>query len=268
MKKTIAIAGLGWLGNPLAQHLRLLGYAVKGSVTSQIKATTLQQNGIDAYAVNITENGIEGAIQGFLKNVATLLVMIPPGLRRNTGADYVLKMSHFLSEILKSEVHNVVFISSTSVYSDTQGKVTEKDIPKPTTEAGRQLFQVEQLFYNAAGIDTSIVRFGGLIGGSRQPVRYLAGRTELRGGNTAVNLIHRNDCIGIISNIIKQEAYGHIFNGVHPSHPLKKNYYMQQAETLGLAAPRFTEEDKDDSNKQVDSIHLGSILAYSFKESL
>lgn len=266
MKKTIAIAGLGWLGSPLAQHLALLGYKIKGSVTSQNKATTLQKSGIDAYAVNITEEGIHGAVQGFLKHVDTLIIMIPPGLRRNTGADYVLKMSHFLSEILKTEVSNVLFISSTSVYNDSQGKVTEKQTPQPNTEAGRQLFQAEQLFFNATGINTSIVRFGGLIGGSRQPVRYLSGRTELRGGNAPVNLIHRNDCIGIIRSIIKQDAYGHIFNAVHPSHPLKKEYYAQKASELEVVPPQFAIQDTDAPNKKVDSLHLTAILKYSFIE--
>lgn len=268
MKKTIAIAGLGWLGKPLAQHLSFSGYTVKGSVTSQRKATALQQSGIDTYVINSTEDGLYGAAQGFLKQVDTLVIMIPPGLRKNTGADYVLKMSHLLSEILKSKVANIIFISSTSVYNDAQGAVTEKQVPLPKTQAAKQLFQVEQLFFNAPGIKTTIVRFGGLIGGARQPVKYLAGRTDLDGGAAPVNLIHKKDCIGIIVSIIKQDAYGHIFNAAHPNHPKKKDYYTQKAKELNLIAPMFTKTTDDPSSKQVDSIHLEAIIGYRFKEWL
>ena len=264
MKKTIAIAGLGWLGKPLLQHLKMLGYSVKGSVTTSQSAAKLQQLDIDAYTVIISETGTQGAPQGFLKNADTLVIMIPPGLRRNTGADYVLKISHFLTEIRESKVPQVIFISSTSVYGDNQQLVTEKDIPKPTTEAGRQLFQVEQLFFNSPEFKTTIVRFGGLVGGSRQPVKYLSGRKDLSSANDPVNLIHRDDCISIITEIIKQEAYGHIINGVHPSHPTKEDYYKAKAEELQLEPPHFS-SPVEEAGKQVDSENLSAILNYTFK---
>ena len=267
MNKIIAIAGMGWLGLPLAQHLKTLGFAVKGSVTKLEKAAQLQKNGFDVFAVTISEDGVHGSIQGFLKDVTDLIIMIPPGLRRNTGSDYVLKMSHFLSEIDNSKVKNCIFVSSTSVYGDDQGQVTEKNLPKPENEAGRQLFQTEQLFFTSK-CNTSIVRFGGLFGGSRQPARYLAGRENLSGGNAPVNLIHRSDCIGILTEIIKQEAYGHIFNAVHPSHPPKKEYYSNKTRDLQLTPPTFSEPSTNESYKQVDSVHVSQLLGYKFKESL
>ena len=209
MGKTVAIAGLGWLGRSFAQRLQILGYNIKGSVTSLQKASTLQQSGIDAFHVEISETGVVGPVQGFLSNTDYLVIMIPPGIRRNTGADYVLKMTHFLAEIEKSSVTNIILVSSTSVYNDSQGIVTEKTIPKPASLAGKQLLEVENMFFSSKKLSVSIVRFGGLFGGSRQPARYLAGRKALRNGNAPVNLIHRDDCIGILLEIIKQEAFGH-----------------------------------------------------------
>lgn len=267
MSNTIAIAGLGWLGMPLAQHLMMQGFLVKGSVTSVKKASSLQAKGVDAYALDITEKGVLGAPQAFLKNAEILIIMIPPGLHRNSGADYVLKMSHFLNEVKKSEVTQVIFVSSTSVYGDAQGVVTERDLPIPEHDGGRQLINVEQLIFNAPALQTSIVRFGGLFGGTRQPVKFLAGRTGLNGGNAPVNLIHRDDCVGIISEIIKQQHFGHLFNAVHPSHPLKRDYYAAKAKELEIEAPAY-KEDNDKDYKQVDSVNLKAVLGFTFKREL
>ena len=192
--------------------------------------------------------------------------MIPPGLRRGTGADYVLKMTHFLEAIEKAKVSKCILISSTSVYGDAQGKVTEADAPIPETEAGRQLLQVEQLFFTAS-FKTTIVRFGGLIGGSRQPVRYLAGRENLSNGKAPVNLIYREDCIGILTAILQQDGFGHIFNGVHPAHPAKEIYYPKVAAALGLEPPKYASE-KTTTFKEVHSVNLLAILDYRFKKEL
>jgi nucleoside-diphosphate-sugar epimerase len=268
MSKAIAIAGLGWLGLPLAQHLLLLGYQVKGSVTSKEKAASLQIKGFDVYPLEISEGGVNGEPQALLKDIDALIVMIPPGLRRNTGADHVLKMAHFLTEIKKESVKKVILVSSISVYDDSQGRVTEKDIPKPTSHAGKQLVQVEQLFFNSEELQTTIVRFGGLFGGSRQPVRYLAGRENLNDGNAPVNLINRQDCIGILSEIIKQDAFGHIFNATSPEHPKKSVHYTKRAEALKLVPPLFSETNSEVIFKQVDSVNLRTVLNYSFKNTL
>lgn len=268
MNKTITIAGLGWLGQPLAHRLIDLGYSVKGSVTTLEKATHLQQHGYNAFPVEISETGITGEIEALLKNTDCLIIMIPPGLRRNTGADFVLKMAHLREEIKKQEVSKIILVSSTSVYDDSQGLVTEKDNPKPETIAAKQLRQVEELFINTSSFKTTVVRFGGLIGGSRKPARYLAGRKDLNDGNAPVNLIHRDDCINILVEIIKQDAFENIFNAVNPHHPKKSDYYIQKAAEMCLEPPTFAQGDSDEIFKQVDSENLRKVLGYEFKNKL
>lgn len=268
MNKTITIVGLGWLGKPLADRLQHLRYSVKGSVTSLSKATELQQYNINAFPMEISETGITGEIKALLDKTYCSIIMIPPGLRRNTGADYVLKMVHLLEEIKKSGVPKVILVSSTSVYDDSQGKVTEKIRPEPRTIAGKQLRQVEELFINTEAFTTTIVRFGGLFGGSRQPARYLAGRSDLKDGNAPVNLIHREDCINILIEILRQEAFGYVFNAVNPHHPKKSEYYIQKTKDMDLEPPIFAKENSEEIFKQIDSENLKSVLGYEFKMAL
>lgn len=268
MIKSIAIAGMGWLGQPLAHRLGILGYKVKGSASSIEKASILQQHGFHAFPLEISESGIQGETKALLSDVDCLIIMIPPGLRRNTGADYVLKMVNFLVEIRKYSVPKVILVSSTSVYDDSQGKVTEKDEPKPETIAGKQLRQVEELFINSKEFQTTVVRFGGLFGGSRQPARYLAGRKNLIDGRAPVNLIHREDCINIIVEILNHDAFGKIFNAVNPNHPQKADFYIQKAIEMKLEPPTFSETQSHEIFKQVDSENLEKELGYVFKRNL
>ncbi len=267
MNKKITIAGLGWLGKALATRLQLMGYTVKGSVTDAEKAKDLTRSNIAAYPVVIAETGVSGLVETFLADTDVLLIMIPPGLRKNTGANYALKMAHFLHLIERSEVKKVILISSTSVYDDAQGKVTEKDAPQPDTNAAKQLYDVEQIFFNTPAFETTVVRFGGLFGGSRNPVKFLAGRKGLTNGDAPVNMIHRDDCIGILTAIIKKDAFGHIINAVSPNHPTKKEYYTKQAIELGLEPPEYSQEESL-SFKQIDSITVDSVLNYEFTVQL
>lgn len=267
MNKKIAIAGLGWLGLPLAHKFQLLGYRVSGSVTRLEKAHELQQNGWDVYPVTLSEDGITGPVGALLKGSEAVVILVPPGLRRNTGSDHVLKMSHLMEAIVTAGVPNCVLVSSTSVYGEQQGAVDESHLPQPQTEAGRQLFQIEQLYMNAP-FRSTVVRFGGLFGGSRQPVRYLAGRSGLSGGAAPVNLIHRDDCIGIITEIVKQQAWGHIFNAVYPEHPVKALYYARKADELGLEPPHYEADQVSENYKKVDSIQLEKVLQYRFLQGL
>lgn len=264
MNKRVTIAGLGWLGNTFASTLTHLGYTVKGSVTSINKAQELTKSGITAYPILLTEAGVTGKIDTLLSDTDVLAIMIPPGLRKNTGANYALKMAHFLHEIENASIEKVILVSSTSVYDDTQGHVTEKDIPKPQSNAAKQLYDVEQIFFNTPVFETTIVRFGGLFGGSRNPVRFLAGRKGLSNGNAPVNMIHRKDCIGILLAIIQKNAFGHIFNAVSPEHPTKREYYTAQAEKLDLSAPQYEEEGYT-LFKKVDSTSIYDVLGYEFK---
>ena len=55
-----------------------------------------------------------------------------------------------------------------------------------------------------------------------------------------MNLIHRDDCIGIISQIVKQKVWGDLFNCVADTHPSKRQFYTQAAHFIGEKEPEFS----------------------------
>ncbi|MHA7865442.1 SDR family oxidoreductase [Flagellimonas marinaquae] len=256
MSKRIGILGCGWLGFPLAQRLVNRGFTVKGTTTSPSKIQHLQDEGIQPFLVGLSENGIQGPIGEFLTGVDTLIINVPPKLRGNATENYVDKMKHLLEAIGKSTVSQVLFISSTAVYGDAEGEITEDTPLAPVTESGKQLVACENLFRNQKGFTASIIRFGGLIGPDRHPVTTLSGREGLSNGHHPINLIHLEDCIHMILIILDNSYWGETFNGVYPHHPEKQIYYFEEAQKRGLPAPSYQREPASNSGKLVRSANF------------
>ncbi len=248
--------GCGWLGLPLAVSLIEAGYQVKGSTTSQEKMVLLENKGIQPYLISLLEEELIGHVDSFLAEVDTIIINIPPKLRGGGNENYIKKMHLLHQAILKAGVRQVIFVSSTSVYGDAQGVVTEATEPEPATESGKQLLVSERIFQNDTTLKTTIIRFGGLIGPDRHPVTMLSGRRNLANGNARVNLIHLNDCIAIIQSVLKFGWWGEILNGVYPEHPLKKSYYTSKAKEQGLQLPDYKEDNTEDSKIIVPMVLL------------
>lgn len=233
--------GCGWLGLPLAKSLLADGFAVYGTTTSSEKLQVLTKAGIHAFHISISEQKVSGAIDEFLKPCNVLIINVPPGLRGNrTKTSYIEKMQRLLECVKESPVKKVIFVSSTSVYGDEQGEVTEETTPIPTTESGKQLLNSEQLFKSQTHFKSTVLRFGGLIGPDRHPINMLSGKENLKNGDAPVNLIHRNDCIRILKQIIHEKQWGETINAVHPEHPTKRVYYTQIAVKKHLPPPRYS----------------------------
>ncbi|MGC1632576.1 MAG: SDR family NAD(P)-dependent oxidoreductase [Gelidibacter sp.] len=241
MNNRISIIGCGWLGLPLATELVKNGYIVKGSTTSPSKIEALKLVGIIPFVVSISEEGITGPIEECLKNSEVLIINIPPGLRKNPKANFIKQMDLLCKQIEHSDIKKVLYVSSTSVYEETLDMpiITEKNAPNGQSYSAKQLIGAEQVFKKTPNFQTTILRFGGLIGGDRNPARYLSGKENLLDPNGPVNLIHQEDCIGIIKTILHNDHWNTIFNAVAPQHPSRENYYTSLCETQQLPLPHF-----------------------------
>ena len=267
MKNRIAILGCGWLGWPLAKALLNDGFEIHGSTTSKEKLKSLREDGIHPFTLALTEDAIEGDIEGFLSNVNILIINLPPKLRGDHKENYVKKIQLLHRAVKASTVKKVVFVSSTSVYGDIEGDVTELTAPVPATESGRQLLDSESIFREETSLKVTVVRFGGLIGPERHPVTMLSGRKNLSNGNFPVNLIHLNDCIKIISEILKNNWWNETINGVYPNHPTKQRYYTSKAIQNGLQIPEY-ETNSSKIGKTVSSYILTNQKDFVFTTTL
>ncbi|WP_297868651.1 SDR family oxidoreductase [uncultured Flavobacterium sp.] len=274
----ISILGCGWLGLPLAKSLLSKGYKVKGSTTSESKLDLLKNAGISPFQIQLEENQIIGTIEDFLKETDVLVIDIPPGLRRETSASnemiFVSKIKNLIPYIEKSEIQKVVFVSSTSVYGDGFPivEIREETKPNPDTESGKQLAITETLLQSNSHFKTTVIRFGGLLGYDRHPIKFLAGRTNVENPDAPVNMIQREDCIGIIEKALDfarddNWEWNQTFNAVAPQHPTRKVYYHKKAEIFNLPLPTFA-KNSESKGKIISSKKVETILGYSFQKEI
>lgn len=259
----ISILGCGWLGLPLAKALLKKGFLVKGSTTSMEKIPLIKTAGIEPFIIQLEEEKISESITDFLADSQILIVDIPPKLRGNSNENFVAKIATLIPFIENSTIEKVLFVSSTSVYGEDNGLVTDETPLNPDSEGGRQLAIVEGLLQKNSRFETTILRFGGLIGEDRNPVRFLSGRENIENPDAPINLIHQEDCIGIIEKIIELDSWNKTYNAVAPFHPTRKEYYTQKATDLNLALPKFAASNTM-AGKTILSDTLKNSLQYSF----
>lgn len=263
-KHTISIMGCGWLGMPLATQLAQHGYVVKGSTTTPEKVEVMLENDIQPYLLDLGSEQLDtDALEDFLES-DVLVLNIPPHLRSDGGAAYISQMHLLLKAMIQSPVSRVLFVSSTSVYQDLNRVITEEDISfTDEVDPENMLLQAERLFQDREDWVTTVVRFGGLVGGNRQPGRWLAGKKNVLNGDAPVNLIHLEDCINILYRIIEQEKWGKIYNACADGHPLRWEFFTSAALTLGLEPPEFRDMEET-KFKLVNSQKLKDELSYTF----
>lgn len=262
--KSIGILGCGWLGFPLGKRLLQEGYRVKGSTTSPEKMNHLGDAGIDPFRLQVLPKEIKGDITAFLEGLDTLIVDFPPGIRNQPAGAYINALEGLIGELRASSVKKLLFVSSISVYEDleTFPIYTELEKPNASSDRGRALWVVEELLRAEGAFKTTVLRLGGLLGPGRHPATSLAGRKGIANGEAPVNLIHQEDCIGIILEILIKDSFGEILNAVYPHHPSKAQYYRQVARQQGLEVPEF--ENSNSKGKTIDSSRVQKLLEYQF----
>ena len=250
--KSIGILGCGWLGTPVAEHFINKGFAVVGSTTRNQKLNELSQKGINPVLVNIDEENNDFSE---LFKVDYLLINIPS--KNIEGFKSVVK------QLEKSSVKKVIFVSSTSVYQNTNDWVVEdnESLLKPCA-----LLTIENLFTNNKSFETTVIRFSGLTNEDRHPGRFFTNK-PIADSDAPVNMIVLEDCIELIDKVIEGEVWNQIFNGCGDEHIAKKEYYTSAKKDLNLPLPEFNIKAEKDF-KIVSNAKAKQILKHNFRSIL
>jgi len=224
---------------------------VRGSTTTPSKQSALRDDGIEPVVLRLDPD-LSGDAPGALFESPVLVLNVPPPRGRDdVRAVHRRQIEAVRDAALDGAVEWVLFASSTGVYPTVERTVTEADQPPgrpdaltgPRRPTGEALLEVEAMLMETPGLDTTIVRLGGLYGADRNPGRFLAGRTGVGRPEAPVNLIHRDDAVGVFAFLLEQGGRGEVVNACADEHPSRRTFYVRAAEAAGLEPPTFDPED-------------------------
>lgn len=265
--KKVAIIGLGWLGMPLALSLAARGYQVLGSKTTPDGVEAARMCGIESYPLVLEpQMACDSDAQDALFNVDALILTLPARRSGDGEGFYFQAVQQVVDTALAYGVARIIFTSSTSVYGESDGTVTEASPLVPVTGSGRVLKELESWLHGLPGTEVDIVRLAGLVGPERHPGRFMANKTQLTNGHSGVNLVHLDDVIEALNLLLQAPQGGHLYNLCAPGHPARADFYPQMARQLGLTPPQFVSEHQTGSGKLVDGSlicrELGMVYQY------
>jgi nucleoside-diphosphate-sugar epimerase len=152
---------------------------------------------------------------------------------------YVAGTSNLLSALQEAstEVGRVVLVSSTSVYGQKGGEWVDEDSPaKPEHFSGRRILEAEELLLTSP-FPSVVLRSTGIYGSGRRRLveNVRAGRESVaQGPPRYVNLIHRDDLVGVLHHIMQLERPEPVYLGVDHE-PVDRNILIRWlAQMMGV----------------------------------
>ncbi len=228
--KRVGIIGCGWLGKPLALHLRD-AHDVRCYSRKTPEDTLLN------HSINPNPEDPFYTSEIFIISITT-------------KDNYVQTIEKIVSNCPSGS--RIILISSTSVYKefdaevDEESVITQRSVQKEAEECVLSLRE-----------NVLILRLGGLMGDDRISGKW---KSTLAFTDGPVNYIHKDDVINIISKIIKEDITQGLFNLVAPKHPLRSQVHEHNAKAFGFERGNF----KGESKRIVSSEKLIKRLSYQF----
>lgn len=256
-QEKLILCGCGWLGGYLASHFRS-DLAIYGTTRSEQKARELSAKGIEP--VTFTLDGSLDELLAIAPD-SIFILNIPPGRRNTDLTSFTTAMTRLISALYTHKPpKQLIFISTTSVYGELNGRITTQSPVQPNTASGEAHVRLEQETLKQAPETGYVLRLAGLTGPDRHPVNTLAGRT-LSGATQVVNLVHVQDVVRVTDALIRQQPATKLWQLCSSEHPMRGAYYPKLAKKLGLSAIKFSDELTPQSEPTGKTIDASATLA-------
>jgi len=152
------------------------------------------------------------------------------------------RITHFVAALKKQTPKRLVYISTSGVYGDCNGKwVTEADPPKPTSDRSRRRLDAEkqlETYCQGVGTELVILRVPGIYGTNRLPIeRIKLGRPIVKDHASFTNRIHEDDLANICVAAGEINQATGIYNASDGVPGTMAQYFIDIAKALELPPP-------------------------------
>lgn len=220
------VAGCGALGGEIALRLSQKGDVYGLRRTASAIPAPVQPIGADLFDPAALQAALESHLAGPVD--AAVYCLTPPSYdEAGYQAAYVTGLANLLAALDTSALKRLIFISSTSVYSQNQDEWVDEDSPtEPDRFSGKRILEGEALACSH-GLPGTVVRLSGIYGPTRR--RFLEavrnGRMAPRSPGPFSNRIHEHDAA---------EAVVHLLDCALAGEPLASCYLASDDEPVRL----------------------------------
>jgi nucleoside-diphosphate-sugar epimerase len=273
----VLIIGCGYVGLPLARELVARGHEVFGVRRSAEGAGELAAAGIKPLVADIARAADLARLPGPFDWVVNT-VSSSRGGAEDYREVYLRGTQNLIGWLASSPPRRFVYTSSTSVYAQTDGSVVDETSPaQPSSETSRVLVETENLLLTAArekNFPAVILRVAGIYGPERGHLfqQFLRDEARIAGkGERIINMIHRDDVVGLIMAALEHGQAGAIYNAADDEPVTQLEFFRFLAGLVGKPMPPFATEAENAArkrgltNKRVANRRVKSELGYEFR---
>jgi len=271
----VLIVGCGYIGLPLGAELVRQGHEVFGLRRSA--AEELKLAGITPLQADITLSETLANLPrdfGWVVNCAAS----GGGSADDYRQLYLRGTCNLIEWLGSAPPKKLVYTSSTSVYGQNDGSLVKESSPtEPQAETAKVLVETENVLLEAARLKNFpavILRVAGIYGPERGHwfKQYLKNEARMEGkGERFLNMIHRDDLVGVLIAALKNGRPGEIYNAVDDEPVSQLKFFEWLAASLDKPLPPSVPEDAEANrkrgvtNKKVSNRRLKMELGYQFK---
>lgn len=231
------IVGYGYLGRRVAARWVAAGKRV--AAVTRRNAAELRALGVEPVTADVTDPASLAA----LPRAAVVLYAV--GMDRSAGHSmrdvYVGGLGNVLAAL--SGGGRLVYVSSTSVYGQSDGSEVDETSPaEPTEEAGRVVLDAERLLRERRP-DAIVLRMAGLYGPDRllRKQAILKGEPLVGDADKWLNLVHIEDAADAVVAAAERVAAGATFTITDGTPTLRRAFYTLLTELMNAPPAAFQE---------------------------